>query len=266
MFVSFVSDFGLTDEFVGVVHGVIARLAPTVRVIDVTHGIPPGGVRAGALVLSRAIQYLPEGVALAVVDPGVGGERAAVAVETSWGTFIGPDNGLLAPAVAMTGGGVRAVTIDNPEMSIPSAGATFEGRDRFAPAAALVASDQVELMELGREIDPSTLTPLMLPLPEVTEEGVDGEVWWVDRFGNAETNIAPEHLSELGLQVGDALEARIGGESHVLTWVKSYVDGEPGRPVAVVDSAGLVSLAVNGGRANEQLRAFDRTAVRFTRP
>ena len=266
MFVSFASDFGLEDEFVGVCHGVIARLAPDVRVIDITHGIPAGAIRSGALVLSRAIQYLPEGVALAVVDPGVGSDRAAVAVETSWGVFVGPDNGLLAPAVALTGGGVRAARIENPEMQIPSAGATFEGRDRFAPAAALLASGQATVGDLGEEIDPSVLTPLMLPLPEITTEAVDGEVWWVDRFGNAETNVAPENLHELGLAEGDELEVRVGTAAHTVTWVDTYADGPTGAPVAIVDSAGLISLAVFGGRANEQLQLFDRTAVRFMRP
>ena len=266
MYVSFASDFGLEDEFVGVCHGVIARLAPDVRVIDITHGIPAGAIRSGALVLSRAIQYLPEGVALAVVDPEVGSDRAAVAVETSWGVFVGPDNGLLAPAVALTGGGLRAAKIENPDMKIPSAGATFEGRDRFAPAAALLASGQAKVSDLGEEIDPSVLTPLMLPLPEVAEEGVLGEVWWIDRFGNAETNIAPENLHELGLAEGDELEVRVGAEAHSVMWVRTYADGPAGAAVAVVDSAGLVSLAVAGGRADEQLRLFDRTAVRFMRP
>ena len=102
--ISFLSDYGVADEFVGVVHGVILRIAPQARVIDVTHGVRRGDVRGGALALVRAVQYLPPGVALAVVDPGVGTGRRGVAVATAWGYFIGPDNGLLAPAVAMTGG------------------------------------------------------------------------------------------------------------------------------------------------------------------
>ncbi|RPI26275.1 MAG: hypothetical protein EHM57_00365, partial [Actinobacteria bacterium] len=102
--VSFLSDYGHRDEFVGVVHGVIARIAPEVRVIDIGHDFPPGDVRAGALALLRAVQYVPQGVALAVIDPGVGTSRRAIAAATPWGLFLGPDNGLLAPAVAIVGG------------------------------------------------------------------------------------------------------------------------------------------------------------------
>jgi hypothetical protein len=117
--ISFLSDFGLADEFVGVVHGVLAKLAPESRVIDVGHATPRGDVRAAALSLTRSIQYLPEGVALVVVDPGVGSERKALAVETGWGYFVGPDNGVLSPAVAMMGGASTMVSIENPEAMIP---------------------------------------------------------------------------------------------------------------------------------------------------
>ena len=147
--ISFLSDFGHADEFVGVVHGVLAKLAPESRVIDVGHGTPRGDVRAAALSLTRAIQYLPEGVALVVVDPGVGSERKALALETDWGFFVGPDNGVLSPAVAMVGGARVMVSIDNPEARIPSPGETFHGRDVFAPAAALLASGEAAIQDLG---------------------------------------------------------------------------------------------------------------------
>ncbi|MEE9228781.1 MAG: SAM-dependent chlorinase/fluorinase, partial [Acidimicrobiia bacterium] len=120
--ISFLSDFGTDDEFVGVVHGVIARVEPQLRVIDVTHGVPAGDIRAGALALLRAVQYLPEGVALAVVDPGVGTGRKAIAAETSWGYFVGPDNGLLAPAVAMVGGAEMVVSLEDERFRVPSLG------------------------------------------------------------------------------------------------------------------------------------------------
>ena len=150
--ISFLSDFGLADEFVGVVHGVVARLAPESRVIDVSHQVDRGNVRAGALALTRAVQYLPEGVCLAVVDPGVGTERRALAAQTPWGFFVGPDNGLLSPAVAMVGGASRMVSIENPEAMIPSPGETFHGRDVFAPAAALLASGEAAIEDLGPEV------------------------------------------------------------------------------------------------------------------
>ncbi len=264
MFVSFLSDFGLEDEFVGVVHGVIARLAPAVRIIDVTHGIAPGNVKAGALALVRAIQYLPEGVALAVVDPGVGGARLPVAVATPWGTFVGPDNGLLAPAVAITGGALGAARIESERVVIPGAGATFDGRDRFAPAAALIASGELELEELGAAVPPDLLTPLTLPLPAVANGEVTGEIWWVDHFGNAETNIGPDDLAEAGLSMGEEADVWIGGASHRLRWVATYEEGEEGYPVLLVDSVGLVSLALRRGRAVEELGASEGVSVRIT--
>ena len=131
--ISFMSDFGREDEFVGVVHGVLAKLAPESRVIDVGHEIGPGDIRPAALSLTRAIQYLPEGVALVVVDPGVGSDRKALAIESSWGYFVGPDNGVLSPAVAMVGGGTRIVSLENPETMIPSPGVVCEVLVESAP-------------------------------------------------------------------------------------------------------------------------------------
>ena len=137
--ISVLTDFGLEDEFVGVVHGVLATVAPDSRVIDVAHAVAPGNVRAGALALMRSIQYLPQGVVMAVVDPGVGTDRRAIAAQTSWGYFVGPDNGLLSPAVALIGGATNVVSIENPDVMLPSQGATFHGRDVFAPAAGVLA-------------------------------------------------------------------------------------------------------------------------------
>src|SRR3954464_8376756 len=138
--VSFLSDYGHADEFVGVVKGVIRNLAHHAVVIDLCHEIPPHDVRAGSLALARSVQYLPPGVVLAVVDPGVGSDRRAVAVEVGDDTqaayFVGPDNGLLASAVAMTGGARRAVSLTNPDYQLASPGPTFAGRDVFAPAVA----------------------------------------------------------------------------------------------------------------------------------
>lgn len=252
-FISFLSDFELDDEFVGVVHGVVARLAPDTRVIDVTHRIPRGDVRAGALALSRAIQYLPEGVVLGVVDPGVGTERRALAVETQWGWFVGPDNGLLSPAVTMVGGAGRIVSIENTEAMIPSAGATFHGRDVFAPAAALLSSGGASLDELGPEVDPETVVPLLLPLPEASAGRVSGEVLWVDVFGNCQTNIGPDDLAQAGIAPGTPITLRAGASVSSLRWVKAYGEVEEGESLLHVDSAGLMAVAVRGGRASDQL-------------
>jgi S-adenosylmethionine hydrolase len=259
--ISFLSDFGLEDEFVGVVHGVMAKLAPESRVIDVGHGFPPGNVRAAALALVRAIQYLPEGVCLAVVDPGVGSSRKAIAAVSDWGYFVGPDNGLLSPAVAMTGGAQRMVSIENPEAMIPSPGDTFHGRDVFAPAAALLASGEANLEDLGPVVGDDEVTPLLLPMVETEGSRVTGEAWWVDRFGNVETNISPEDLAEVGLQPGSTVTMRIGSVIHNLPWARAYSDVAEGEGLVHVDSAGLIAIAVRSGRADDAYVLSEGVAV-----
>lgn len=261
--ISFLSDFGHTDEFVGVVHGVLAKLAPESRVIDIGHGTSRGNVRAAALALTRSIQYLPEGVCLAVVDPGVGSERKAIAAETPWGFFVGPDNGLLSPAVAMVGGASRIVSIENPEAMIPSPGETFHGRDVFAPAAGLLAAGDATVEDLGPVVPGNEVTPLLLPLAEAKGSTVSGEAWWVDRFGNVQTNISPEDLSELGLAAGDAVTLTIGQTLHTLRWVTSYSDVDEREPLLHVDSAGLMAIAVRSGRADEDLSLAEGVSVRL---
>lgn len=264
--VSFLSDFGLDDEFVGVVHGVIARIAPEVRVIDITHGIPRGDVRAGALSLMRAVQYMPEGVALAVVDPGVGTSRRAIAAETPWGFFVGPDNGLLSPAAAIVGGSLRAVTLENPELILPSSGATFDGRDRFAPAAAVLASGQATLDDLGTTVAPDDLTPMVLPLPEMRDGSIEGEAWWVDTFGNAQLNIGPDELREIGVSEGDTVDVVVGALKRQAVWVRSYGDVGRGAPLLHVDSAGMLALAVREGNAAEYFVVRSGSSVVLRKP
>jgi len=264
-FISFFSDFGLRDEYVGVCHGVIASLAPDVRVIDANHEIEPGQIRSGALSMLRSIQYLPEGVALAVVDPGVGTSRSAIAVETPWGFFIGPDNGVLSPAVAMVGGASRAVQLDNPEFHLPNTSSTFHGRDIFSPAAALLASGQASLMDLGTAVDPASLIPLLLPLAEIKTDRVAGVVWWLDGFGNCQTNISPEDLGTLGITLGDQVVVRFGINERTVKWMSTFGAGDPGELILHTDSAGLLALAVVGGNAAETLQLEDDQSVQIWR-
>lgn len=259
--ISFLSDFGLQDEFVGVVHGVLARLAPESKVIDVTHGVRRGDVRGGALALTRSIQYLPEGVVLGVVDPGVGTERKAIAAETDAGFFVGPDNGLLSPAVTMVGGATRIVSIDNPEARIPSGGATFHGRDVFAPAAALLATGEATIGELGPDLDGESVTPLLLPLPDVSGGMVVGEAWWVDSFGNVQTNVSPEDLTAVGIRQDTAVTVKVGPRLHQIRWVEAYGQVGEREPLLHVDSSGLMALAVRSDRADEMLGLVEGTSV-----
>jgi S-adenosylmethionine hydrolase len=261
--ISFLSDFGLADEFVGVVHAVIERIAPATRVIDVAHGVPRGDVRGGALTLLRAIQYLPRGVVLAVVDPGVGTSRRAIAAETDWGHFVGPDNGLLAPAVAMVGGATRIVSLEEQAFRLQREGVTFDGRDVFAPAAAVLASGEASVAELGPDLSPGEIAPLLLPLVEPGEGVVDGEVWWVDAFGNAQTNVSPEDMRRAGLMPGGPIIVRIGASEHHLEWRDAYEGNGPG--VVHVDSYGMMAISVPGGRADETFGIAVGMSVGFKR-
>ncbi len=260
--VSFLSDFGLTDEFVGVVHGVIAKLAPKTTVIDVTHGIPRGDVRSGALALVRSIQYLPDGVVLAVVDPGVGTSRRAIAARTESGMlFVGPDNGLLGPAVATMGGATEIVELTNPEAQIPSTGATFAGRDIFGPAAALLSSGEATLRDLGGEVSPESVTPLLIPLPEIEPGKVVGEAWWVDTFGNVQSNVGPDDLAVAGITRDVTVTVRVGASEYEVPWVDTYGDVDEGEPLLHVDSSGLMALAVRTGSATSYFNLATGTAL-----
>jgi hypothetical protein len=256
--ISFLSDYGLADEFVGVCKAVIRQIAPHVTVLDICHELPPHDVRAGSLALARAAQYLPSGVVLGVVDPGVGGERRAIAVEGADGEsyFVGPDNGLLASAVAMTGGAGRAVSLTNEDYQLPAPGPTFAGRDVFAPAAAYLC-DGIDLSELGEAIDPLSLLPGMLPLTRDEDGKVVGEVLWVDRFGNVQLNVDPEELAPMG----DAITLRFGDQVRTAVRATTYDDLGPGQIGLVVDSYGLVSVALARRSASDELRLQAPTEV-----
>ena len=248
--VAFLSDYGRVDEFAGVCEGVITSLAPDARIVHLTHDVAPHDVRSGALALVRSVQYLPDGaIVLAVVDPGVGTDRRLVGVEVERGVFLGPDNGLLAPAVAMTGGARRVVSLTNADYQLEAPGATFAGRDVLAPAAGHLAAG-VALDRLGDTLDPVSLVPGLVSLPRVEVDGViEGEVWWVDRFGNCQLNIDPDELAEFGVGPGDDLEVRVGERTRRARWVGAYADAKPSELVVVVDSYGLMSLAMDRASA-----------------
>jgi S-adenosylmethionine hydrolase len=259
-FVSFLSDYGRADEFVGVCHAVMLDLAPHLRVVDITHDVPPFDVRAGALTLVRSVQYLPEGIVLAVVDPGVGTDRRCIAVQVEHGFLVGPDNGLLAPSVAMLGGPEAVVALTNPEYQLAAPGPTFAGRDVMAPAAAHLANG-LPISELGDLVDPAGLVPGLLPLPSESDNAIDGEVLWIDRFGNCQTNVDPELLAVHGVQPGDPLELRFGNESRRARWVHAFADAKPSEIIVLVDSYGLISVALDQRSAAHELKLRAGTAI-----
>lgn len=244
----FLTDYGLADEFVGVCRGVIATIAPDARVIDLTHAIARQNVLQGAIVLGRAARFMPaDAVYVAVVDPGVGSDRRAVAVEAvSGAALVGPDNGLLSMAWQTLGGVERAVEITSPSVMVRPVSKTFHGRDVFVPAAAHIAAG-LDLAEAGPPIDPATLETLEVPAPMVVPGKVGARVLGVDGFGNVQLNARPDDLSRAGL--GERLA--VGSKS--LRWVETFTDVHEGTLAAIVDSQGFVSLVVNRGNAAEAL-------------
>ncbi len=261
--ISFLSDYGHADEFVGVVHSVIRSIAPAVRVLDITHAIEPYNVRAGGLALARAAQYLVPGVVVAVVDPGVGTARRPIAIEVGGGQsyLVGPDNGLLAPAVALVGGATDAVVLDRPEFQLESPGSTtFDGRDVFAPVAAHLCNG-VPLRRLGTPVDPVQLLPGLLPVSEQMPDGaVRAEVLWVDRFGNAQLNVDPDQIAGWP----DAVRAEGTGWSRVASRVTSFAQVPTGSVGLLVDSYGLLSLVTDRSSAATDLGLGEGEQVLLT--
>ena len=246
--ITFLTDFGLEDDFVGTCHGVIARIAPDARVIDVTHGIGAQAVLTGGLVLRATTAYMPVGVHLAVVDPDVGGNRRAVAVATHDGrVFVGPDNGLLMLA-ADDLGITAAHEITNERYRLPSVSKTFHARDIFAPAAAHLAAG-VAVGELGPEIDPVTLVRVHVPEPDLGRNQISTTVLVVDRFGNVATNAVRRHLDALGIEDGERVEIRLSLDRYFATVAQTFADAPPGELILYEDSYGYISLAISRGDA-----------------
>jgi S-adenosylmethionine hydrolase len=260
--ITFLSDLGTGSEHVGVVKAVLRDLAPHALVVDLTHDVPMFDTRAGSLSLARSIGYLPEGVVLAVVDPGTGTIRKGVAIEVAGGggVLVGPDSGLLAPAVAMAGGAERAVVLGNDAFHLPAPGATFAGRDVFAPVAAHLCNG-VDLAELGDAVDPALLMPGMVPLPRDEGDSLVCEVVWVDRFGNCQLNVGPDEVAVFGqrvrVSVGDPHEPTV----RVAARADTFADVTVGAIGLVVDSAGMMALVLDRRSAAEELGIATGDAV-----
>jgi S-adenosylmethionine hydrolase len=262
--ITFLSDYGTRDEFVGVVKSVIRAIAPEVAVVDLTHEIQPYDVRAGSLALGRAAQYLCPGVVLAVVDPGVGTERRAVAVEVGGGQsyLVGPDNGLLAPAVAMSGGATAAVELTNPDYQLPAPGPTFAGRDIFGPAAAHLCAG-VPLDALGPAIDPLALLPGLMPITREEDGGLlVAEVLWVDHYGNCQLNVDPDEVAHLGTRI----QLRWGDDVRTAERAPTYQGIAPGQVGLVLDSYGMLSVCLGKRSAASELAMPVGTEVTLCAP
>lgn len=259
--VTFLSDYGLEDEFVGVCHGVMLRIAPQVLIVDIHHNILRQDIRHGAIVLQQSIKYMPDAVHLSVVDPSVGSTRRAVAIETGWGhIFVGPDNGLLIPAGRDCGDIKKAYDITDERFMLTPVSRTFQGRDVFAPAAAHIANG-VSPSELGPEIPTDDLAELEMATAWVHDDHLHAEVLQVDRFGNLQLNFGSDRLAEVGLKPGDQLEVRMEGQRLYVPFGKTFADVKSGDFVVVEDSYRHLSLAVNKGDAAARLRAAAGTTV-----
>ena len=266
MFITFLTDFGLGDDFVGTCHAVMKRIAPDVQIIDLTHGIPPRQVLQGALVLANTIPYAPAGVHLAVVDPGVGSGRRALALAAGEGRyFVGPDNGLLILAAETVGGINAAHELTNPDYALTPVSATFHGRDVFSPAAANIALG-LPLAELGPPIDPEALVRLELPAPALTDSSIEATCLYVDRFGNMQLNLRAEHLEGARIVPGRRLRLEVGGRAQDAVAARTFADAEPGELILYADSYGNVALAVNRGNAAERLGAEAGVSVTIEVP
>ncbi len=249
--ITFLSDYGVDDEFAGVCRAVIVRIAPDARIIDLTHGIVRHDVRHGAAVLANATAFAPDGVHLAVVDPGVGTARRAVAVAAAGGSnwFVGPDNGLLSLALDRCGGAAAAVEISSSPARLEPVSATFHGRDLFAPVAARLALGE-SLAGLGEQIEPRSLAAIELEPPRI-EPGrrLDAEVGHVDAFGNLSLIATAADADEAGFEVGDRLRVEGRVRSGEAVYTLTFAEAEPGEIVLLVDSARSLALAVNRGDA-----------------
>jgi S-adenosylmethionine hydrolase len=248
-FITFLTDFGLRDDFVGTCHGVMKRIAPEVEIIDITHGLEAGRVLQGALVLANALPYMPPGVHLAVVDPGVGGSRRALVLRDAEGRlYVGPDNGLLVPAADRFGGIAEAYELANPKYALESVSRTFHGRDLFSPAAAHLALG-VEPSELGPPLDPEALARLDLPQPEIGANRIRATVLYVDRFGNIALNVTREHLDRLEIVPGKQVELEAGGERYFAVAARTFADARSGDLILYEDAYRNVAIAVSRGDA-----------------
>jgi S-adenosyl-L-methionine hydrolase (adenosine-forming) len=258
--ITFLSDYGYGDEFVGVCHGVIARRCPGASVIDITHGIPRHDVRLGALALRSALPYMPSGIHLAIVDPGVGavGEdgRRAVALRTieQARVLIGPDNGLLAAASELFGGVAEAVDIGRSPERLEPISATFHGRDIFAPVAGALA-DGAQLAEVGDPLAATDLRELPLPTAHRDGEWLRAHVLHADHFGNLILDATQVQISEIGLRLGGQVEIELAGATHTARYASTFADVPAHKLLLYEDAQQMMALAVNRGSAERLLDA-----------
>jgi S-adenosylmethionine hydrolase len=249
---------------VGTCHGVVKRIAPDAEVIDITHGIEPQNVLQGALVLAKTLPYMPDGIHVAVVDPGVGGDRKPLALRAAGGRlFVGPDNGLLLVAADRLGGVEEAVELADRAYRLEPVARTFHGRDVFVPAAAHLAAG-VTLDDLGPAVEPGRLVRLELPEPAVGTRRIRATVLYVDRFGNVQLNLTSSHLEQIGVEPGSQVEVEVGFERYYAVAARTFAEVRAGDIVLYEDAYWNIALAINRGNAAEMFGANVGQELRLT--
>lgn len=253
--ITLTTDFGTRDGFVAQMKGVIIAICPPARVVDVTHDVEPFSVRQAALVVKAVSSYFPRGtIHVAVVDPGVGSTRRGLVLRRKERIFIGPDNGIFS-LLTPTTGSWEMREIQNPKYMLPDPHPTFHGRDVFAPVAAHLARER-PFNEVGPLVDdPVTIS---IPTPTESEAGIDGEIIYVDRFGNLTTNIEASMLTG---QV-DTVTLK---ETPITGLNRHFAEVPAGQPVALINSFGYLEIAVNQGNARETFHAGMGDRVRVQR-
>jgi len=256
------TDFDVKDDAVGICKAVMFGIAPQARIIDITHLVPPGDVRRGAAVLAQTVPAMPPAVHVAVVDPGVGTTRRAIAVQSAEAILVGPDNGLLSWAVNALGGTPTAFALTNSELWNKPVSPTFHGRDIFMPVAAHLVTGTA-LARAGTEIDIADLVTLSAPTARMLEGEAEGEVLSVDRFGNVQLSIPSAAAAELGIAIGSWMTIRYNRREISAPYMLTFGAAAAGELIAFTDSAGLISLAVRSGSAAERLSLPPGARVRI---
>jgi len=271
VFITFLSDFGLKDDFVGTCHGVMKRIAPDAQIIDISHGVRKFAILDGAYLLWSAVPWLPVGIHVAVVDPGVGTARLPIAIRVARGdVLVGPDNGLLMPAAGVLGGATEARVLENPELLRPQRASTFHGRDIFAPVAAHLAASR-GFEEVGRAIPLDALVGLAFPSPTITPGRLETTVAWIDSFGNLRLFATPDDLSgALGEQpFGSTITLELATASdgpplsEPAAWARTFGDQPVGSLLVYGDSSGMLAISENQGSAARRTGAETGRRVRL---
>ena len=263
MIVTLLTDYGRDDDFVGVCHGVIRRIAPETQIVDITHGIDRYAVRQGALVLRNTVPYMPVGVHVAIVDPQVGTERRGLALRCGDDRIlVGPDNGLLSLAWEVCGGVEAAVDITRSPHRLEPVSATFHGRDVFAPVAAHLATG-AELVDAGEGLDPDSLETVVLPQARLQDDALVAHALVIDRFGNAGLNVDHEELADTGLKLGEQVEIEASGERYLAKYAQTFADVKPGELIVYEDAYRSLAVAINRGDAAATLGLAPDAEVRL---